>query len=54
MNAISSTSTTILPKHRAGNGSRNLFTTPSTIAASTVPHRLPTPPNTTTMKLSMM
>jgi len=35
-------------------GSRNLLTIPNVSAPTVVPHKLPTPPNTTTMKLSMM
>src|SRR5947209_2925518 len=48
------TRSAILPSTAPANGSRNLLATPSVIAATSVPQRLPTPPNTTTMKLSMM
>ena len=44
----------ILPSTAPATGSRNLLAMPSVKAPTSVPQRLPTPPNTTTMKLSMM
>jgi len=44
----------ILPSTAPATGSRNLLAMPSVKAPTSVPHRLPTPPNTTTMKESMM
>ena len=43
-----------LAEHRAGIGLEELVDEPSDKAPTSVPQRLPTPPNTTTMKLSMM
>ena len=54
MNRMISTSTTILPSTAPAIGSRNLLSDAERQRADGVPHRLPTPPNTTTMKLSMM
>src|ERR1700722_5241706 len=54
MNRISITNTAIFPSTAPATGSRNLLRMPSVRAPITVPHRLPTPPNTTTMKLSIM
>ena len=54
MNRMISTRIAILPSTAPANGSRNLLAMPSERAPTRVPHRLPTPPNTTTMKLSMM
>src|SRR6266480_1680507 len=44
----------ILPSTAPAYGSRNLLAIPSVNAPTSVPHRLPTPPNTTTMNESMM
>src|SRR5688500_12635162 len=54
MNRMMRTSTRILPSTAPAYGSRNLLTTPRLSAPTSVPQMLPTPPNTTTMKLSMM
>src|SRR5262245_2878032 len=54
MNRMTSTSSAILPSTAPAKGSRSLLATPSVKAPTSVPHRLPTPPNTTTRKLSMM
>src|SRR5262249_16138428 len=54
MNRMISTRMAILPSTAPANGSRNLLAMPSESAPTSVPHRFPTPPNTTTMKLSMM
>src|SRR3954451_20817576 len=54
MNRMMSTRIAILPSTAPANGSRNLLAMPSVKAPTKVPQRLPTPPNTTTMKLSMM
>src|ERR1700733_11854809 len=54
MNTIKNTSTKIFASTAPKNGSTNLSTTPRINAPSKVPHRFPTPPTTTTMKLSMM
>src|SRR6266487_5699525 len=54
MNRMMSTRIAILPSTAPANGSRNLLAMPSVKAPTSVPHRFPTPPNTTTMKLSMM
>ncbi|EGE57973.1 hypothetical protein RHECNPAF_3500022 [Rhizobium etli CNPAF512] len=54
MKRMMRTSTKILPSTAPAKGSRNLLTTPSDKAPTSVPQRLPTPPKTTTMKLSMM
>ncbi len=43
-----------LAEHRAGPGLEDLVGDAEAKAPSSVPQRLPTPPNTTTMKLSMM
>src|ERR1700751_1177710 len=54
MNRMMSTRMAILPSTAPATGSRNLLAMPSRNEPTSVPHRLPTPPNTTTMKLSMM
>src|SRR5262249_7596948 len=54
MKRIISPRMAILPSTAPATGSRNLLAMPSTNEPTSVPHRLPTPPNTTTMKLSMM
>src|SRR5262249_47097765 len=54
MNRMISTRMAILPRTAPATGSRNLLAMPSEKAPTSVPQRLPTPPNTTTMKLSMM
>src|SRR6185295_3219698 len=54
INRMMATRITILPSTAPAKGSRNLFATPSVNALISVPHRLPTPPNTTTRKLSMI
>src|SRR5689334_19357432 len=54
MNRMISTRIAILPSTAPAYGSRNLLAIPSVNAPTSVPHRLPTPPNTTTMKESMM
>src|SRR5262249_45246664 len=54
MKRMISTRMAILPSTAPATGSRNLFAMPSEKAPTSVPQRLPTPPNTTTMKESMM
>src|SRR5436189_6056716 len=54
MNRMISTRMAILPSTAPAYGSRNLLAMPSVKAPTSVPQRLPTPPNTTTMKESMM
>src|SRR6202000_1768192 len=54
MNRMISTRMAILPSTAPATGSRNLLAIPRVKAPTSVPQRLPTPPNTTTMKLSMM
>ena len=54
MNRMISTRMAILPSTAPAKGSRNLLAMPSAKAPTSVPHKFPTPPNTTTMKLSMM
>src|SRR5215472_3234678 len=54
MKRIMSTRMAILPSTAPAYGSRNLLAIPSVNAPTSVPHRLPTPPNTTTMNESMM
>src|SRR5918999_283119 len=54
MKRIMSTRIAILPSTAPAKGSRSLLAMPSDSAPTSVPHRLPTPPNTTTRKLSMM
>src|SRR5262249_30840220 len=54
MNRMISTRMAILPSTAPATGSRNLLAMPSVKAPTSVPQRLPTPPNTTTMKESMM
>src|SRR5712671_1375625 len=54
MNRMISTRIAILPSTAPATGSRNLLAMPSVMAPTRVPNKLPTPPNTTTMKLSMM
>src|SRR6516165_10315121 len=54
MNRMIRTRIVILPSTAPALGSRNLFAMPSTNEPTNVPHRLPTPPNTTTIKLSIM
>src|SRR5205085_5113378 len=54
MNRMMRTRMRILPSTAPAYGSRNLLAMPSENAPTSVPHRLPTPPNTTTMKESMM
>jgi hypothetical protein len=54
MNRMMNTRIAILASTAPANGSRNLLAIPSDRAATSVPQRLPTPPNTTTRKLSMM
>src|SRR6185312_1161340 len=54
MNTMIRTRMAILPSTAPATGSRNLLAMPSVKAPTSVPHRLPTPPNTTTMKESMM
>src|ERR1044072_8352333 len=54
MNRMMITRMAILASTAPANGSRNLLATPSVSAPTSVPQRLPTPPNTTTRKLSMM
>src|SRR5690606_8356256 len=44
----------IFPSTAPAKGSRNLLAMPSVNAPTSVPHKLPTPPNTTTMNESMM
>src|SRR6201999_2430468 len=53
MNRMMNTRMAILPSTAPAKGSRNLLAMPSVNAATSVPHRLPTPPNTTTRKESM-
>src|SRR4029077_7770496 len=54
MKRMMSTRIAILPSTAPAKGSRNLLATPSVSAPRSVPQRLPTPPNTTTMNESMM
>src|SRR6185312_16192335 len=54
MNRMMKTRMAILPSTAPAKGSRNLLAIPSVSAPTSVPHRFPTPPNTTTRKLSMM
>src|SRR6516162_10599046 len=54
MNRMMSTRIAILPSTAPATGSRNLLAMPSVKAPTRVPQRFPTPPNTTTMKESMM
>src|SRR5208337_3866084 len=54
MNRMMTIRSTIWPCTAPITGSRILLAIPSVSAPSAVPHRFPTPPNTTTMKLSMM
>src|SRR3984893_3324002 len=54
MKRMISTRIAILPRTAPATGSRNLLAMPSTNEPTSVPHKLPTPPNTTTMKLSIM
>src|SRR5205085_3435536 len=54
MNRMMNTRIAILASTAPANGSRNLLATPSVKAATRVPQRLPTPPNTTTRNESMM
>src|ERR1041384_1833401 len=54
MNRMSATSTKIFASTAPEYGSRSLFTTPSDMPPISVPHRFPTPPNTTTMNESTM
>ena len=54
MKSMIATSTKTFASTTPAKGSSNLFAIPSESAATSVPQRLPTPPNTTTMKLSMM
>src|SRR6187402_1459290 len=54
MNRMISTRIAILPSTAPATGSRNLLAMPSVKAPTSVPQRLPTPPNTTTMKESMI
>src|SRR6202034_4143251 len=54
MNRMIRTRMAILPSTAPATGSRNLLAMPSVKAPTSVPHKLPTPPNTTTMKESMM
>src|SRR4029077_15698678 len=49
-----STRIAILASTAPAYGSRNLLAIPSVNAPTSMPHRLPTPPNTTTMNESMM
>ena len=49
MNRMISTRMAILPRTAPATGSRNLLAMPSVKAPTSVPQRLPTPPNTTTM-----
>src|SRR5450755_632918 len=54
MNRMIRTRMAILPSTAPATGSRNLLAMPSVKAPTSVPQRLPTPPNTTTMKESMI
>src|SRR6185312_5900142 len=54
MNRMMKTRIAILPSTAPAKGSRNLLAMPRVKAPTSVPHRFPTPPNTTTRKLSMM
>src|SRR6516165_2202924 len=54
MKRMMRTRTAILPRTAPAYGSRNLLAMPSVNAPTSVPHRLPTPPKTTTMNESMM
>src|SRR5215210_175254 len=54
MNRMIRTRIAIFASTAPANGSRNLLAMPSVNAPTRVPQRLPTPPNTTTMKESMM
>ncbi len=54
MNRMMKTRMAILASTAPAKGSRNLLAMPSVSAPTSVPHKFPTPPNTTTMKLSMM
>src|SRR6185369_15786779 len=54
MNRMISTRMAILPSTAPATGSRNLLAMPSVKAPTSVPQKLPTPPNTTTMQESMM
>ena len=54
VNRMINTRTTIFPSTAPKEGSKNLLAMPSVNAPTNVPQRFPTPPNTTTMKLSMM
>src|SRR5258707_6123164 len=54
MNSMIRTRMAVVPSTAPATGSRNLLAMPSVKAPTSVPQRLPTPPNTTTMKLSMM
>src|SRR5262249_25841655 len=54
MNRMISTRIAILPSTAPANGSRNLLAMPSVKEPTSVPQRLPTPPNTTTMNESRM
>src|ERR1700709_581858 len=54
MNRMMKTRMAILASTAPATGSRNLLAMPSVKAPTSVPQRLPTPPNTTTMKESMM
>src|ERR1039458_1571231 len=47
MNRMMNTRMAILPSTAPANGSRNLLAMPSVSAPTSVPHRFPTPPNTT-------
>src|SRR6202158_4652005 len=54
MNRMMRTRMAILPSTAPATGSMNLLAMPSVNAPTSVPQRLPTPPNTTTMKESML
>src|SRR5262249_22746875 len=54
MNRMISTRIAILPRTAPADGSRNLLATPSVSAPTSVPQKLPTPPNTTTMNQSTL
>src|SRR5262249_37608634 len=54
MNRMMRTRMAILPSTAPAYGSRNLLAMPSVNAPTSVPHKLPTPPKTTTMNESMM
>src|SRR5207244_12684844 len=54
MNKMIAIRTTILPRIAPATGSRNLLTMPRDKGPTRVPSKLPTPPNTTTRKLSTM